>query len=165
MKKLALLIALCLIASLCACSSNLSYQEQVNRICGLDITGSTVVSGNDSHGGFLGDGALTVEFDCTQISESVVQQMRDWETLPLSENLQLMMYGGTRNGVSYDRYNLAERYSIPEISNGCYFFLDRHSDAVNTKDAANLFDRASYNFSLLLYDFDSARLYLFEFDT
>ncbi len=159
MKKIALLIVLCLIVSLSACSSNVSYQEQVNNICGLDITGST------SHGVFLGNGALTVEFDCTEISESVMQKMKDWEILPLSENLQLIMYGGTRNGVSYDGYNLAERYGIPEISNGCYFFLDRHSEASNVNDVASLFDRGSFNFSLLLYDFDNAKLYFFEFDT
>lgn len=164
MKKLALLIVLCLIASLSACSSNISYQEQVNHICGLDITGSTVVSSDDSHGGFLGDGALTVEFDCTEISGSVVGKMKDWETLPLSENLQLIMYGGTKDGVGYG-YNLAGLNGISEIANGCYFFLDRHSDASNIHDASSLFDRTSFNFSLLLYDFDNARLYFFEFDT
>ncbi len=163
MKRLSFFV-LCLLLALSACSSKASYQEYIQDSCGLDISGSTIISEEDTHGGFLGDGALMVKFDCTDISNSVLLQLENWNELPLTENLQLIMYGGTRDGVAY-MYNLAKEYGIPEITNGCYFFWDRHSEATDSRNDQELFDRASYNFSLAVYDFDTSMLYLFEFDT
>ena len=165
MKKVAFVVTLSLVLTLSACSREIHYPDYVQDLCGLDISGSVVVSNEDSHGGFFGEGALIVEFDCLQILDAVTQQVKSWNALPLTGNLQLIMYGGTREGVSYDGYNLAERYGIPEITNGYYFFCDRHSGTVKTDDDSSLFDRASYNFSLVIYDMDTARPYLFEFDT
>jgi hypothetical protein len=164
MKKIALVIVLSLIIALTACGGEISYSEYVRDLCKLNVSGSTVISSDDSHGGFHGDGALTVVFDCTQISDSVARQVENWSALPLSENLQLIMYGGTRDGVSYG-YNLGERYGIPEVENGFYFFCDRQSKTTNTDDDSALFKGSSYNFSLIIYDTDSAQLYLFEYDT
>ena len=42
---------------------------------------------------------------------------------------------------------------------------DRHSEATDSRNDQELFHRASYNFSLAVYDFDTSMLYLFEFDT
>ena len=44
-------------------------------------------------------------------------------------------------------------------------FEDRHSEANDAYDDSGLFSRASYNFSLAVYDRDTNRLYYFEFDT
>ncbi len=164
MKKVAFVIALGLILTLTACSNEISYHDYVKDLCGLDIFGSTVISSEDSHGGFLGDGALIVEFDCAEISDSVMQELSSWKTLPLSENLHLIMYGGTKDGVGYT-HELAELYGIPEVHNGYYYFVDRHSDSADPASDSNLFSRSSWNFSLLIYDSDNAHLYLFEFDT
>lgn len=164
MKRFSFFLVLCLLLALSACSSKASYQEYVQDFCDLDISGSTIISGYDTHGGFLGDGALMVKFDCTEISDSVLPQLENWNELPLTENLQLIMYGGTRGGVEY-AYNLAEKYGLPEITSGCYFFLDRHSEATDPRNDQELFDRSSYNFSLVVYDYDTSILYLFEFDT
>ena len=164
MKKITFVIALCLILILTACNSEVSYPHYVQDLCDLDISGSMVVSSGDSHGGFHGDGALMVKFDCTQISDSVIQQLDSWNTLPLSENLQLIMYGGTKDGTVY-AHELAERYGIPEVQNGYYYFVDRHSESTDSASDNNLFSRSSWNFSLVIYDSDNAHLYLFEFDT
>lgn len=133
-------------------------QESVHALCGLDITESTIIFYEDSHGGFLGDGALTVAFDCSQISDSVTEQIKQWNNMPLSHNLQEIMYDNIG-------YNLAEKNQIPKISSGYYYFTDRHSESNNPFSDTDLFNRASYNFSLLIYDSDSYTLYFFEFDT
>ena len=164
MKRFSFFLVLCMLLTLSACSSKVTYQEYVQDFCDLDISGSTIISEEDTHGGFLGDGALMVKFDCTEISDSVLLQTENWNELPLTENLQLIMYGGTRDGVAYE-YNLAEEYGLPEITSGSYFFLDRHSEATDSRSDLELFDRFSYNFSLAVFDFDTSILYLFEFDT
>lgn len=143
----------------------LTHVEYVQELSGLDITDSIIVREEDSHGGFLGDGTLIVKFDCTEISDSVLQQTQHWNALPLSKNLRLIMYGGSEYGINFDGYNLAEEYGIPHIENGCYYFWDRHSESTDRTSDTNLFSRGSYNFSLLLYDSEKCILYLFEFDT
>ncbi len=164
MKKAALIIVLCLILNLTACTNEISYHEYVKTFSGLDISGSTIVSGEDSHGGFLGDGALMVEFDCTQISDALTSKMSGWNPMPLSENLNLVMYGGTKDGTVY-AHELAEKYGIPEIKNGYYYFVDRHAKSTDPSSDAALFSQLSYNFTLVIYNSDNAHLYLFEFDT
>ena len=76
----------------------------------------------------------------------------------------MALYDSNTNRVGY-KFNLAEKAKIPAIENGFYCFLDRHSEASNPSDDADLFDRASMNFSLALYDSDTNKFYYIEFDT
>ncbi len=162
MKRIIWILLLCLF--LTACGYSETHASNVTALTGLDITGSTIISEKDSHGGFLGDGELIVVFDCSEIADSLAEQTKSWRRLPLSENLQLMMYGGTRDGGIYS-YNKAEENGIPELSNGCYFFINRQVSEDEAHDDAALFDGASFNFSLFLYDEDACRLYYYELDT
>lgn len=159
-----ILLLVCLMLNLTGCAYEVRDAAYVERICGLDLQYCILVRSEDSHGGFLGDGALIVEFDCRNCVNAIDLQVKKWNALPLSENLQLIMYGGERDGMCYG-YHLAEECGIPEIQNGHYFFLDRHSESDDPANDEELFDRHSYNFTLILYDADSMRLYLFEFDT
>ena len=94
-----------------------------------------------------------------------MELIEDWKQLPLTENLQIIMYGGEKDGISYAP-KLPEEAHWPIISNGVYKFVDRYSEFVaDRSDDANLFDRHSYNFSVAVYDFDTDKLYYFEFDT
>lgn len=156
------LIALILpvvIVSLVLNATKLSHPEYVQKLSGLDISGSTIVSVEDTHSGFHGDGDLIVKFDCTEIADSLIEQMASWRTLPLTESLQNFLYGG-------DRFvGIADRIGIPEVTNGYYFFWDRHSGTTDPTSDSELFDRYSFNFTVLLYDAEYSQLYLFEFDT
>lgn len=143
--------------------TELSHPEYVQKLSGVDISGSTIVSVEDTHGGFHGDGELIVTFDCTEIADSVVSQMENWNRLPLTGDLQFIMYGGDRMGFTYSGHS--DSFGIPEIQNGYYFFWDRHSESTDPTDASELNNRHSWNFTLLLYDADHSRLYLLEFDT
>lgn len=131
---------------------------------GFNIAEFTVVAEEDSHGGFLGDGAYYLILDCSENIEQAKELINDWKPLPLTENLQLIMYGGTKNSVHY-AYNLAEEAHWPVINNGVYKFVDRHSEAVDKSDDTNLFSRTSFNFSIAVYDFDTNILYYYELDT
>ena len=61
--------------------------------------------------------------------------------------------------------NVYERYQIPNITKGYYYFLDRHSESTNKKSAENINNRASYNFTLGIYDNVNKILYFYELDT
>ncbi|MBQ2663259.1 MAG: hypothetical protein IJH36_10765 [Clostridia bacterium] len=160
MKKIISLISVCLIATtLCSCIfSELSMRFHIN-----DSYFDEVESG-DNHGGFHGDGEAYRIFDCSKNRDKALEVVSLWEPLPLSENLELIMYGGERNGRSYG-LTLANKAHMPKIEHGFYKFYDRHSEARDRDSDSELFNRYSYNFSLAVYDTDTDRLYYFVFDT
>ncbi|MBR3705025.1 MAG: hypothetical protein IKM11_06025 [Oscillospiraceae bacterium] len=135
--------------------TELSHPKYVQKLSGLNISGSTIVSARDTHGGFHGDGELIVTFDCAQIADSIASQIADWNPLPMTDNLQNLMYGG----------GLADKFGISEVTNGYYFFWDRHSECTDPTSDSELNDRSSWNFTLMIYDADHSQLYLFELDT
>lgn len=158
-KTIVVTIIVCIVLS--SCGTVCSGQAEC---FGFKINEFTVIDEKNSHGGFNGDGSYYLILDCSEKREQATEIIKDWKPLPLTENLQLIMYGGEKNGVSYD-YNLAEEAHWPIINNGVYKFVDRHSEAVDKSDDADLFNRYSYNFSVAIYDLDTNTLYYFEFDT
>ncbi|MBR2879752.1 MAG: hypothetical protein IKC02_03670 [Oscillospiraceae bacterium] len=118
----------------------------------------------DTHGGFHGDGSYYLILDCSGNAERAGEIIADWQALPLTENLQIVMYGGIKDRVSYS-YGFAEEAHWPAITNGVYKFVDRHSEAVDKSDDTKLLDRFSFNFSIAVYDLDTDTLYYFEIDT
>ncbi len=123
----------------------------------------TIIEESDTHSGLHGDGSYSLILDCSTNKEKALETIKDWKELPLSENLQLLMYGGERND-AYNCYNLAEEAKIPELENGYYYFYDRNSYSTDSTDDSNIF-RNSFNFSISLYDTDTDIMYFFEYDT
>ena len=161
MKKwLAITALLICMITLSSCSSDAKNENYL----GFSRKGFSVVAEQDTHGGFHGDGFYNLTLDCSKNAEAALKAVENWNAFPLPENLSLILYGGERDGVGY-KFNLAEKAKIPAIENGFYCFLDRHSEASNPSDDADLFDRASMKFSLALYDSDTNRFYYVEFDT
>ena len=132
--------------------------------CGINENKCVLVSQTDSHGGFHGDGTYAAIYDCSENKEYVLGIVDKWNKLPLTENLELIMYGGEKDGESY-AYNLADDAGFPEVSNGYYFFCDRHSESVNRDSDEDLFNRYSFNFSIAIYDTDNDILYYIREDT
>lgn len=118
----------------------------------------------DTHDGFHGDGSYYLILDCSENREKALEKIKGWKELPLSSNLNFVLYGGEKEGIIYG-YNLAEETKIPEIKNGYYYFYDRHSESIDSSDDANLLSRTSFNFTLAIYDSDTDRMYYLEFDT
>lgn len=80
-----------------------------------------------------------------------------WKPLPLSENT---------NNLITNTINDECAQAIPEITNGYYFFYDRHDDASEDRyDDSQLWNRNSLNCTLAIYDADSDILYVYELDT
>lgn len=123
-----------------------------------------VVEELDTHGGFHGDGSYYLILDCSENKKEALELIKYWKKLPLSENLELIMFGGEREGITYG-YNLSEEAKMPKVENGYYFFQDRSSESTNSEDDSELLNRYSFNFSIAVYDSDTDILYYFEFDT
>ena len=152
-------IIVCIVLSSCS-----TVGSRQSEYFGFNTSVFTVVEENDTHGGLHGDGSYYLILDCVEHSDQAAELVIDWTPLPLAEDLQLIMYGGDKDGAIY-AYNLAEKAHWPTITNGVYKFLDQHSEAVDPSDATDLFSRSSFNFSIAVYDFDTNTLYYFEFDT
>lgn len=159
-KVLAIIFIITCIIALPACSAD----EQKEGYFGFYKKDFVVVEEQDTHGGFHGDGSYYLILDCSNNTETALEIVDSWNELPLSENLDLIMYGGEKDGMTYE-YNLSEKAHIPKIENGYYYFKDRHSETKNPFDDSTLFERASFNFTLAMYDRDTNLLYYFEFDT
>ena len=140
------------------------YVDNATEYFGFAKKDFAVVDQLDTHGGFMGDGAYYLILDCSENRAAALEKIKAWKPLPMSESLQLLMYGGEKDGIIYG-YNMAERGNIPKVENGYYWFEDRHSESKNSEDDSEIFDRHSMNFSIAVYDCDADRLYYFEFDS
>ena len=129
----------------------------------IDFSACKIINAKDTHGGILGDGELFEKYNCKNLNVSS-NQLEKLNRLPLSKNLNIMIYGDEElqhSGVADD--------IIPKIENGYYYFIDnysrRYEDLDDIHSDENLLDRYSSNFSLLIYDVDEKYLYYYELDT
>lgn len=158
MKRLFRIFVCMMLLAICSsCAYNKDY-------FGFTEKDFVVIEELDTHGGFFGDGSYYIIFDCSNNKEKALKIVEDWNELPLSENLNLIMYGGEKDGVTYG-YELAEEAHMPKIENGYYIFEDRHSGSKDSKDDSDLFNRHSFNFSIAVYDCNTNKMFFFAFDT
>lgn len=167
MKKIYALPILLIVILLSACQIGNSWKDKISDTLGIDVREGSVITEYDSHGGFHGDGMtfVTVSFSddtvLAQISES-----GDWKPLPLTETLTAVVYGISTDNSRIGPYlEQSEETVIPEIQNGYYWFLDRHSQSTDSRDDTDVISRGSQNFTLSIYDADTGMLYYVEFDT
>ena len=149
-KMIGLLIAvlvLCIVLSGCGFGAN---RHQLYM--GFDKSEYTIVAEEDNY----------LILDCSSNAEKALDIAREWNPMPLSENLNLIMYGGVRDGMTYG-YELAEEAHWPKIEHGYYKFIDEQSD--DPADDSGLFGRYSFNFEIAAYDTDTNLFYYFRFDT
>ncbi len=163
MKKITAIIIslLCLVG--CG-NPNTSTIKHIQKKINLDITNCNIETDKDEHGGFHGDGDYFVKAQCQDDFDNEIKKTGLWKELPLTENLELIMYGGKKDDVTYV-YELANNAGIPKIENGYYYFIDRHTESQNKYSDLDLFNRYSFNFTIALYDNDTNILYYYEFDT
>lgn len=143
---------------------NYPITEYIKKEINLDISSCNIFLDKDTHGGFLGDGERIVKADCSDNYNDILNQIINWNELPLSENLRLIMYGGYKGDMYYG-YELAEKNGIPKIENGYYLFIDRHDSVTDEHSDKDLFSRYSFNFTIAFYDLDTNYFYYYEFDT
>ncbi len=142
----------------------------VSQTLQVALTQGTIVENVDTHGGFHGDGeSLTVwKFDDNSMLEQI-QADFDWEELPLTENLEALLHGVVYdNGLSVNQVGPYVDFSeeqLPHIQNGYYYFVDRQAESEQQHSDAQVMERASFNFSIAIYDTDTDTLYYVEVDS
>lgn len=144
------LAAMLIILSLSACAKY-DYEKASEK----DLAHGEVISSIDTHDGFHGDGySMTViKYEDSSFGDTLANSA-NWQSLPLSDNL---------NTFIYQPYDLD--FTLPEIENGYYYFYDRHSEAKDPKNDADLLNRHSFNFDLSVYDSNTDTMYVCEYDT
>lgn len=112
----------------------------------------------DTHDGFHGDGEALVKvyFSDNQAKkfETKINNNTHWNKLPINEILQNCIND-----------NITDEISVPIIENGYWFFLDRHSKTTDKYNYNEMFDRASSNYSIAIFDIESNILYIYSLDT
>lgn len=171
MKKVNCILLLTLLtACLSGCSG--SGQKDVLRDIGrelqLDVSSGTVMSENNSHGGFHGDGTsyTVIQFEDDSL-ETAISSAEGWTALPLDETAQILVYGREVGNVKNGPYLTGEDGTslIPEIENGCYWLKDRQADEAGKEDERDMLSRPSLNFTIAIYDSDCKTLHYCEMDT
>ena len=162
MKKL-FIISLVVVAllALVSCGSKTTAQDAISKELGLDISGGKEVLNINTYSGGEGTSCIAVTFDDDTILDAI-KNSANWEACPLDETVQTLVYG-IENGTSKEGPFLADENGdsmVPEIQNGYYLLIDRHTD---TK--SNILKRGSFNFTVGLYDIDNNTLYCCKLDT
>ena len=141
----------------CVFNNEIKY---IGKTLQINVDNCKIERQIDTHGGFLGDGDYFAKIVCTEETSEIAFR---WKKLPLSEDLQKVidMKQCNNNGC----YNVYERYNIPIIQHGYYYFIDRHSESIDKHSDEKINERPSYNFSLGIYDNDNKVLYYYELDT
>ena len=159
MKKV--ISALCIIVVLAfllgSCGYN-DYRSKISKALGIDIPSGAPMKSVDTHGGFNGDGATWVSVGFTS-DKNPTEQIKNnhyWKPLPLDEVAYVLALD---LNIQLDD---GEATLMPEVENGYYIVIDRHSEKNENDD---ILGRASYNFTMAIYDTDANILYYCEFDT
>ena len=164
MKKrlLAAALALGLLAALAGCGEK-TEQQTVADALGLDVSAGTVTASADSHGGFHGDGLafLALAFSDDALKQQLAADPA-WQPLPMDDTTQALVWGLEEGSYSFGPLLTGDGGEplVPEVEAGCYRLIDRHRD----KDTP-LLERASFNFTVAVYDADARILYYCELDT
>ena len=166
MKKLGWIgIVLVFVFSLAACGSQ-DPQEIVSEALGVDASTGSTMSSMDTHSG-NGDGTsfVVLHFDGDEMIKQIKADAA-WQPFPLDETVQTLVYGVSDATSSIGPFLTDEdgKALVSEIANGYYRLIDRQVEE-DQATGADILNRASFNFTVGLYDTDTNTLYCCELDT
>jgi len=165
---ISLVMVLLLIMTGCRAEKTNNVLSEISKTIGVDVSAGEVMSESDTHGGFHGDGdtVVVIQFADTSFSDQI-KDNEEWNAMPLTENLTALVYGiHTETSSIGPMIHSGDNVPVvPEIENGYYYFRDRHSQSTDPKDDTNVLNRASYNFTIAIFDVDANILYYLELDT
>lgn len=166
MKKLGWIgIVLVFVFVLAGCGSK-NPQAMVSEALGVDASTGSTMSSMDTHSG-NGDGTAYVElhFDGNEMVKQI-QADDAWKPFPLDKTAQTLVYGVSDETSSVGPFLTDEegKALVPEIANGYYRLIDRQVEQ-DKATGADILNRASFNFTVGLYDTDTNTLYCCELDT
>ncbi len=154
------LVVLVSLFSLTACGPK--TKDTVSDESGLDVSAGKEVSSYQAYSG-NGDGSscVALSFDDDKVLEEIKSDT-EWKAFPLDETVQTLVYGvsdGTNSTGPYLNDDEGKQM-VPEIQNGYYRLIDRHTDK-----KTEILNRNSFNFTLGIYDTDTDTLYWCKLDT
>ncbi len=150
--------------------------REMEEKTGLDLPRHEAYGYVDTHGGFFGDGDTVVTLTFSkEADEKLREQMENlpyWNSMPLSNNLHAFLYGGYVEGMESFQTMWLPQTEWPEITQGYWYLLDESSEVTGDGDEtgeahndANLFKRASFNVTVVVYDTETRTVYYYELDT
>ena len=151
-----LLLALALGLSACAPES---AADAAARALHLDLSRAETIASTDSHGGIQGDGTTYLMLRVP--ADALLAQIRGrdrWRPFPMEETARILAYGVADEQGSMGPY-LGD-VALPDVQNGYYCLIDRHSERQTA-----LLERASFHFTLAIYDMDTGILHICLVDT
>lgn len=151
-----------------------STLREIKEKTGLDLPGNKNYGYVDTHGGFFGDGHTLATLTFSEKADTKLRQQMEslpyWRKMPLTEYVDIFLYGGYLDGWYRCGGSLEEGF--PQVTEGYWFLLDEASDVTGDGDKpgeahndANLFKRASFNVTVVVYDTENRTLYYYELDT
>ena len=165
-KRISLIITFFLALSAFAFTACDMQTSRISKELGVDLSSGKQVANTENHGGFHGDGMTysVLEFSNDEALRQI-QENQAWSGLPLDRTATALVYGlsDTTTGISIGPIITDGQGAalIPQIQNGYYILIDRHAQ----KEETDMLDRASFNFTLGIYDSDEKILYYCKFDT
>ena len=168
--KAGFIIILSSVLLLCSCGRGDAMDEKA-KLLGIDVSSAKIISEEDDHGGFHGDGTTFICFDCegTDIADQIKSD-DSWTPFPVDDTVRALVYGieiredDSLIGIGPYLSDEDNKPLIPEIENGYYLLIDRQAEE-GKASGADILHRASLNFTLGIYDSDTDMLYYFEMDT
>lgn len=129
---------------------------------------SIIIIKEDNHGGFHGDGEYFSEIQLTNegLKEftSSANKTGQWNSLPLSKDIEIILHGWNYKDPGYHTGNKAE--NIPkDIKSGIYYVKDRFTKEDPNMKSKNILSRNSYNVTISILNFETKKLYIYELDT
>lgn len=148
---------------LTACGISSQKDKILNEI-GINVSKGSEIYNIDTHDG-NGDGATYVVLNFSD--DKVLQQIENnskWKAFPLDETVKTLVYGASNDELSKSAFLIDndEEIFVPEIENGYYMLIDKHSKAGTQED---ILERSSFNFTIAIYDTDNNELYFCKKDT
>ena len=146
----------------------MNTQKEIAAAVEAELPRAEEISSKDSHGGFQGDGleVTVLQFESDVIGPQL-EGSAGWHRLPLSQPMQILLYGVETDQESDGPYLSDDRGMplLPQVEHGYYFFRDRHSESTDPYDDSAIYDRYSFNLTAAVFDTDTNRLYFVSFDT
>ena len=167
-------LGLIMLVNMFGCTRNKNdaekHVEDISTEIQIDISEPISSNYGCKKDGFHGDGNLIAQFKYDSASgkriTSQIQQSGKWREFPLSENINILLYGGNKDGVEYS-FDNAKELGLPHIEHGYYFVHNRNYEAKNIYSDSEILDENAYSFNVTtaIYDTDSNILYYIEIDT
>lgn len=143
-------------------------QARVGRALGLALDTATVLTEQDDHGGFHGDGQTFIALQLVENSlPADLPDRAGWAALPLDHNAAVLLYGETTETASRGPYlhDEAGNPLLPPVAHGYWYFQDRQAAQGEKLSAEAVLGRPSMNWTAAVYDADARILYYMELDT